>query len=149
MTKKEWELVTELIDKITDEQAEIIIEAMESKKAERKQVQIDNYMVMRAAVEQLYINYNQLDMYGAGKRLADLLLKFHQAEAKVSGNEMKLQHNAFVLRYIISKPLEVKEICKKLNIDISICQKYINKVFDDFMIYLLGVEGIKPQTYWR
>lgn len=144
MNNNEWEYVVSLIEKITSKEAERIIENIRLAEAEKSQKKINTYFEMRAAVEELFHSYNQLDQGTADRRLADWLLKMHQEEAVISGNEIKLQHNAFVLRYIIGQSLETKDICKQLGINISMCQKYINAVFDDFMIYLYGFDGIKP-----
>lgn len=61
------------------------------------------------------------------RKMIDYLMKRHKNVAKIDSNQYRQRHNILVLKYMISSPIEDKEIKKRLNVYGAEFEKQLNQ----------------------
>lgn len=85
--------------------------------------------------------------YPAGSRkkeLIDYIMECHRVAYHdgITEEFYKVRHNLLVCRFILSKPMEEKEICQRLGIKKAVYEKNIRKGIGELMVYAFGVDGL-------
>lgn len=80
------------------------------------------------------------------KEFIDYIMERHRLVYREGITEefYKVRHNLLVCRFILSRPMEEKEICQRLAIKKAVYEKNIRKGIGELMMYAIGVDGLPP-----
>lgn len=92
---------------------------------------------------------DMLESYRGGlrnfeRRFIDFLIERHRRAYEYHKQDefYRVRHNILVLRYMVSEPMERRDICSRLNIKGHVYDRNLEKGIDELMIHAFGVYGI-------
>ncbi|MDO4601327.1 MAG: hypothetical protein Q4B37_03580 [Eubacteriales bacterium] len=86
------------------------------------------------------------DLSNSGRKFIDFLIERHGRayEYHKQDDFYRVRHNLLVLRYLVSEPMEKRDICDRLNIKGHVYDRNLEKGIDELMVHAFGVDGLPP-----
>lgn len=150
MTEHEWQEVEQKVREIAAQTGQQVVKKCISqliparqevaKTRDRKKAQ---YEARKRFLITLFENYRQAQPGSWTRKTVDILITTHRDNAD-SDCWYKVRHNILVLRYVVTRPLTDKDICKRMGIRYNSFELALEKAFSELMVMYYGIEGIYP-----
>ena len=110
-------------------------EEQEVLEEEKIQQQEEIMKIIQKGLEQ----YRGSEADSSIRKMINYLIKRHKNVAKVHSNQYRQRHNILVLKYMISSPIEDREIKKRLNVYGIEFEKQLNQGIQEIAELFLGI----------
>lgn len=101
------------------------------------------YKARREHLKQLFASYNSIAECETKVLLQSIVESDKAYCIKMCNEQMMIEHNTFVLRYLSEKQPTVAEIAQNQNCVTRTAFNYINAALDRMMIFAYGIDGLK------
>ena len=101
------------------------------------------YKARREHLKQLFASYNSITDYDTKTLLQSIIESDKAYCIRMCNEQMMIEHNTFVLRYLSKKQMPIAEIAQIQNCVTRTVFNYINAALDRMMIFTYGIDGLK------
>ena len=101
------------------------------------------YKARREHLKQLFASYNSITDCNTKMFLQSIIESDKAYCIKMCNEQMMIEHNIFVLRYLSKRQPTVCEIAQSQNCVTRTAFNYINAALDSMMIFAYGIDGLK------
>lgn len=105
---------------------------------------LEDYKKLRQELKNIFRNSRECSKNDPSRKFVERLIKMHETLSRTSKNAFLIRrHNAFVLHCLYGYSTRI--IAQKQNVDPREIYRDINMVFDNIMVLVFGIDGLRQR----